>query len=110
VTEINTLVEAVSRYGQAMVLRRRIGTTNAFTDVSVKGVPRAYQPNELLGGLQQGDQRVVISSKEIRAAGWPAPPQAGDLVVWNSSTRTVRGARHIKIGEEILGYDLWVRG
>jgi len=109
-SELNTLVEPIARYGQSMMLRRRVGTTNAFTDVSVKGVARAYQPNELLGGLQQGDQRVVISSKEIRDAGWPAPPASGDLLVWNSSTRTVRGARHIKIGEEILGYDLWVRG
>jgi hypothetical protein len=48
------------RRGRAMVLKRRVGTTAAFTEVSLYGVSRKYAPEELVGGIIQGDREIII--------------------------------------------------
>lgn len=101
---------ALTKYGRLMILRRRTGTTNTFTDVMVKGVTRAFKPGELLGGLAQGDQQVTISNAEIDAADWPGPPRKGDLLIIDGRTWTVQGADPRMLGDDVLAHILWVRG
>lgn len=101
---------AVEEYGRAMVLRRRVGTTNAFTSVSLKGIFRSYSPGELLAGIAQGDARVVILNKEMAAASWPAPPAKGDQLVIAGRIWTLMGAYPRTLGEVVLVFELWVRG
>lgn len=50
------------RRGRAMTLKRRIGTTSTFTEANLFGVSRSYRPEELVGGLQQGDREIVIGN------------------------------------------------
>lgn len=50
------------RRGRAMTLKRRVGTTSTFTEVALYGASRTYRPEELVGGLQQGDREIVIGS------------------------------------------------
>ena len=110
-SRLATRVEAdITRLGRAMTLRRRSGTTNTFTDVEVTGVPRAYKPGELLGGITQGDQRVTISNGEIAAADWPGPPRKGDVIVIDGHTWSLLGAEPRYLGSAVVAHVLWVRG
>lgn len=101
---------ALLRYGRAMVLRRRVGTTSAFTDVLVHGVTQTYKPGELLGGLVQGDQQVTISDADIDAADWPGPPRKGDIIIIDGRTWALQGAETKYLGDAVLAHVLWVRG
>lgn len=102
--------DALERKGRNLTLRRRVGTTSAFTDVSPKGYDRGFRAQELLGGIIQGDREVVIGNTEIAAASWPVPVRKGDVVVMDGVTATVQGARAMYDGTEIAAHILWVRG
>jgi len=101
---------ALKRYGRAMKLRRRIGTTSSYVDVDVKGVASGFKPDELVGLVQQGDRSVIISNAEIAATGWPGPPRKGDFVVIDGVTAAVQGAEAKYLGSEVLAHVVWVRG
>jgi hypothetical protein len=101
---------AIETYGRAMELRRRVGTTNAYTTVPIKGIFRSYTPGELVGGIAQGDARVVITNREIASTGWPAPPTKGDQLVIGGRIWALMGAYPRTLGEVVLVFELWVRG
>ena len=105
---------ALAKYGRPMVLRRRIGTTTAYNEVTVKGISKGYKPAELLGGLQQGDRYITISHAEIAAKPWPGPaaepPKKGDFVLIDGANTAVQGVETERLGAEILAHVLWVRG
>lgn len=104
------IVEMLERRGRYFQLRRRVGTTNTFTEIAVRGVIAGYSPEELVGGIAQGDKRAVISNKEIAAANWPGPPRRGDILVVDGGSLTVQAPDPRWIGVEAVGHVLQVRG
>jgi hypothetical protein len=94
--------------GRSMSLRR--AATPAAIAVQVLGYPRAYNPGELLAGVQQGDVRVEITNDEIAAAAWPAPPRNPDRLTMDARTYTVLGAFPVYEGSALIGWQLWCRG
>lgn len=80
--EIADLDDALADYGTDVVLRRVSGTApnQTNTDVTVRAAVRSYQPNELVGGINQTDSLVIISPTQIAAAGWPAGESASTTV------------------------------
>lgn len=100
----------LARHGRAMTLRRRVGTSGSFTEADAAGVLRAFSPQELAGGVLQGDARVIIDAQPLLAAPGLAPPQKGDFVVVDGRTWTVQGAHARMDGAAVCAYELWVRG
>jgi len=99
----------IHRFGQMVTLRRMTGSIPF--DVDCKAVVNEYLPNELVGGIQQGDRRVVISNREIEERQWPGPPVQGDKVIINGKTTTLQANPDTKrIGDVIVKHDLRVRG
>jgi len=91
-----------------MSLRR--AATPAALVVTVAGYPRAYNPGELMAGVQQGDVRVEILNDEIVAAAWPGPPRNPDRLVMDARTYTIMGAFPVYEGAACIGFTLWCRG
>jgi hypothetical protein len=104
------IIDMLERRGRPAPLRRRVGTTSSFTDVTVDVVSAGYQPQELVGTILQGDRKAVISNDEIEAASWPGPPRKGDLLVLDGVSTTIQTsvAMYDKLG--IIAYILQVRG
>jgi hypothetical protein len=93
--------------GRAMVLHRN-GATPA--SVTLLGFPRSYRPDEIQGGVVQGDQQVEILNDELAAAGWTAQPAHPDRLVIDGRSATVQGSRAVYDGALLIGWSLWVRG
>lgn len=104
------ILDMLQRRGRDLTLRRRIGTTNSFTDCAPRGVKRGYRPEELVGGIVQGDSEIIIGNAEISAASWPGPPRKGDLAVMDGVTSTVQAATPFHDGAVPIAFILWVRG
>jgi hypothetical protein len=104
------IIDMLERRGRPAPLRRRVGTTSSFTDVTVTAVSAGYLPQELIGTIQQGDRKTVISNKEIDAASWPGPPRKGDLLVIDSQSTTVQVATPMYDKTRIVAYIIQVRG
>jgi hypothetical protein len=99
----------LARRGRPMTLSRLV-TDGAPVAVTPTGYARDYRPEELVGGIMQGDIRVEIGADEIAAAAWPAPPRKPDRLVVDGRTYTVQGATAVYDGPTLAGWSLWARG
>jgi hypothetical protein len=101
----------IARAGQTVTIRRVTGTTSqTFTDVAAKASVRGYQPEELMGPIQQGDRQVIVGVSEMILAVWPAPPRRNDKVIIDGVTTNVEAveARHFR--EDIAFFVMRCRG
>ena len=99
--------DMLARNGRAMTLKRRVGTSAAFTEASVTGYASAYRPEQITGLVRQGDLKVVIGPDTGAVA---APLKAPDMIVIDGRSYAVQGATARMVGDAIAGYELWVRG
>lgn len=110
---IDSIALMIERHGQTVTVRRREGTGATFDpSVPVKARVHHYTPQELVGGIIQGDRRVTIAPAELVAAGWNTgdAPRKGDQVLIASAVTTVQGCEVRYLSGTAARYDIWVRG
>ena len=100
------------KFGRPMTLRRNTLTAGVLvpTDVSVYAAATNYQPAELVGGLMQGDTKVVFANTQIAAAAWPGPPIIGDQIIIDGRARTIKQVDPRYLGSVVLVFECQVRG
>jgi hypothetical protein len=107
------IARLVQRHGETVILRS-LASLPAGVDVAVKARVTGFQPAELVGDIKQGDRRVVISHAEIAALPWPSSPaqapKLGDRMIIGGKTVTIMAVDTRKIGDEIAGHWIVVRG
>ncbi|MFG1184372.1 hypothetical protein [Xanthobacter aminoxidans] len=109
------LDRALDARGQDAILRRWTGSGSARTpiDVAVRVRAQDYRVEELVGGIEQGDTRVVLSPTQIVAAGWPGPqgwPRNGDAIVIAGRERDIISAPPQVLNGVVVRIDMVVRG
>jgi hypothetical protein len=121
-SHISALDRGLAARGEDVVLRRigGSGATATSVDVTCRAVVRGYRPEELVGGIAQGDSQVILSPSEIRSSGWPDPdgspsgsaslPRKGDKLIVQGRMRTIEAAAPIQVAGELVRIDLQVRG
>lgn len=97
-------------YGEPVTLRRLTGTAQIPMDIAVRAVVREFDPQQLVGTIQQGDRTVILSNHEIAARRWPGPPRKGDQVVIVGAKMAVQSVETVRIGGEVIRHNLVVRG
>ena len=121
-SHISALDRGLAARGQDVILRRISGSGPSATsiDVACRAVVRGYRPEELVGGIAQGDSQVILSPSEIRSSGWPDPggspsgsaslPKKGDKLIVQGRMRTIEAVAPIQVAGELVRIDLQVRG
>lgn len=105
------VAKAVRKYGRTMLLRRRVGTTSSYTDVPVRAISEGYKPDELVGGLQQGDRHVTFTNDELsKQSAFVGPPKKGDFIVVDGVQTAIQGVETMRLGDDVLAHVAWVRG
>lgn len=99
----------LARFGRAMTVRRRVGTGATFTTATAHGALGAYRPDQLVGGVMQGDAQIILDAAPIIAAGL-APLVKGDQVVADGRTWAAQGVQARYDGPRLCAFELWVRG
>lgn len=105
---LTAVYAACQKVGKVVTLRRISGATT--TDCSVKAVVRGYTADELVGGIQQGDKKVIMTETEVNAASWPLPIKVQDRIIIDSKTHSVQAIDLRHIGEDTAMYVIQVRG
>lgn len=103
-------------YGETVSLRRYSGTGSGRVATDYSGIAarvREYHPDELIGGIVQGDRECIILAADVEGSGFPLPFVATvDYVV-------VRGAQLIiksvdnnsrRIGDTLIAYEIRTGG
>jgi hypothetical protein len=125
-TAIAMLRRRIAAHGQDIRLRRVTqGPSGAqiIYSVECRAFVRGYHPDELVGGIIQGDSKVTLSATEIEAQGWPGPnssttptnqdrriPRKGDDVVIEGKVRNIENAIPFYLNGQLVRIELNVRG
>lgn len=97
--------------GRPMTLRRQTSINpEVFVDLTVQGFDRSFQPQEITGGVRQGDRQVEILNDELAAASWPVLRGKVLRIVIDGATATVVDVFPLYEGASLIGHRLWVRG
>jgi hypothetical protein len=112
------LDRSLARNGETVTLRRLTlgpGNTQVPFDCECGARVSAYQPHELVGGIVQGDSKVILSPTSLRARQWPGPgldplPRSGDRVGIGGRERNVQTVTPVYAGGGLVRIELLVRG
>lgn len=105
--------EALSDVGETIILRRFVAGGLPI-EAEVRARVTGFQEAELVGGVKQGDRRVIVLAEDVEATGFPVPFSTG-----GSDKAVVRGkALNIQIvddstrrvGGVLIAYDITARG
>ena len=104
------LETVIARVGRIVVLRRLSGTQGIPFDAKVTASIRGYQPQELVGPVQQGDRELTIGPGELQDRQWPIPPRRNDKAIIDDVVCNVEAVETRHLGESVAFYVLRVRG
>lgn len=99
-------------HGETVTLRRNNAAPSLPTEQNLKARVIGYQPDELIGGINQGDRKVIILAEDITT--FPLPFKTGgtdkivvrgkplNIGVVDDSTR--------RIGDTLIAYEIRATG
>lgn len=71
---------SMEQRGEAVTLRR-YASNGSYTDVPLRARVRGFLPEELVGGISQGERRVLLSAEDVEAAGIAGGVKVNDRIV-----------------------------
>lgn len=84
--------------------------TTTFTEITVTGRLRAFSPEEITGGVMNGDAEVTITAAPVLGTAGFAPPVKGDFVLIDGKNWAVQGCNPLMLASTVVAYALHVRG
>jgi hypothetical protein len=100
----------IARFGRPATLRRRQAMTTTFTEIAVTGWLRSFSPEEITGGVMNGDAEMTINAAPVLASAGFAPPVKGDFVAIDGKNWAVLGCNPLMVASTAVAYALHVRG
>lgn len=109
---IAMLDQQIHVHGQDITLRRPVANAAAI-EKPFRAFVRGYRPDELAGGLQQGDTQVVLSPTGLPAEFADADAtrlRKLDRIIFDGRTRTVKFVEPVRIAGTLVRMNVTVEG
>jgi hypothetical protein len=106
---IAMLDRQIMAHGQTVSLRKK-AALDASQDKPMQAFVRGYKPDELSGGINQGDSTMVFSPTQLTASGYAGAPARLDKVTIAGRLRNIEVANPVEIQGVIVRWECWVRG
>jgi hypothetical protein len=105
---------AIRQHGEPVLFRRYFssGSNRPLFNAEIRGWVQGYQPRELIGGLVQGDRRVILLAEDVNRAQIGLPILTSDKMVVRGrelAVGVVDDSTH-RDGTELVAYELKVTG
>lgn len=105
---------AIDAVGENIVIRRYTGAgqNRPRFDVAVRARVVDYEPNELVGGISQGDRKLIVLAEDMIAAQAPLDIKKGDKAVVRGKELNIEAAddNTRRVQGVLIAYELRVRG
>jgi hypothetical protein len=119
--EIAALDRALAQDGETVLLRRRVGTSAVFVEITLKARLDGYRAETLIGDIKQTFSGFVFSPTAINAAvaagTWPGAAAGGTLPKVGDFLRSVGGVdrkieavQPVRVGDVIVRFNGQVLG
>lgn len=91
-----------------IVTFKRAGNPNVEVRARVTG----FSPEELAGGIVQGDRKIIALEDDLVAASFPVPLKVGDQVIVRGRTLRLESvdASTRRVGDSLIAYEMQARG
>jgi hypothetical protein len=99
----------VDKRGEEITVRR----LSPLTNITARAFVTGYLPEELVGGVNQGDRKVIVSAEDLEAKGFPLPLKPGvDKVMVRGRLMSIEDVDDstLRVAGELIAYRLRVRG
>jgi hypothetical protein len=105
--------EMIADVGEVITLRRNV-PSGAPIEAQVLARVTGYQPKDLVGGIKQGDSRLIVLAEDVEAKGFPVPFSTGgsDKAIIRGKTQNIElvDDRTRRVGGVLIAYDITARG
>jgi hypothetical protein len=108
---VSSTDRALDRNGETITLRRVVPNGSPI-DVQVRARVTGYAPEELVGGIMQGDRRVVLSASSVAASTFPLPIKPNDRIVVRGRLLNIQDVDEstCRIGGQLVAYEIRATG
>ncbi|MCC0809190.1 hypothetical protein FPV16_23835 [Methylobacterium sp. W2] len=103
---IAMLDRQIAAHGQPVTLKR---LSPAFSG-DLRVFFRGYKPDELAGGIQQGDSTAVLSPTGLSSISFPGLPKVNDKLTVSGRVRNIQAVEPVEIDGVLVRVNLWLRG
>ncbi|MGE0290328.1 MAG: hypothetical protein AB7I42_24910 [Bradyrhizobium sp.] len=104
----------MDRVGEVVLIRRYTGSgqNRPHFDAEVRARVMGYEPTELVGGVIQGDRKLIVLAEDMIAAQVPLDLRKGDKAVIRGKECNIEAADDNKrrVAGALIAYELQVRG
>ncbi len=104
----------ITEVGETIKIRRYSGTGNARTSTDYEVLARVmgYQPHELVGGIVQGDRKLIVLADDLEASELTLPVLKTDKAVVRGKELAIQGVDDStrRIGGTLIAYEITARG
>lgn len=102
---IAALDRQIAAHGEDVFLRDQDAADDGTGDMKRRAFVRGYKPDELAGGVQQGDSTAVLSPTGLGVD----PKRLGGIII-GGRYRTIEVANPVRLNGVVVRVELWVRG
>ena len=107
---IQKLDRKLAQVGQTITLRRMVANASPV-EKGCKAFVRGYKPDELVGGIQQGDSLVILSPTGLAGSPFATDlPRKLDRILAAGRLRTIEMSDPVLLGDQVVRINLLVRG
>jgi hypothetical protein len=115
---IQSLDRSLKDHGETVTLRRRVGNTSTFVELSCKAKVMGYASDTLIADIKQTFSTLILSPSEIDASTtWPGAaggskwPRIGDFIKQSEGVdRKVEAVRTKSSGDSVVRIEMKVLG
>ncbi len=105
---------AIARYGEPVVFRRftGAGSNRPQFNAEIRARVTGYEPKDLIGGIQQGDRRVLVLVADVLERQIAMPITTSDFIVVRGrqcAIFSLDDSTH-RDGTELIALEMGVRG
>jgi hypothetical protein len=99
-------------HGETVTLRRVNASPAAPTEHQVRARVTGYQPEELVGGIQVGDRKVIVLAEDVPSGFLPFLLGGREKIVVRGKALNVERVDDStrRVGGELIAYEMQVRG
>lgn len=104
---------SLSRVGSVIQVRRYTDpVTRTFVDYPALARAVQYNPQDLVGAIQQGDVKLIVLAEDLEIAGFPFPIRKGDKVLRHGREANIEAPddNSREVQGILCAYELRVRG
>ncbi|MBA9070689.1 hypothetical protein FHR71_004459 [Methylobacterium sp. RAS18] len=102
---IAALDRQLARHGEDVKLRAQDAADDGSGDLTRRAFVREYRPDELSGGIEQGDREVILSPANLTTD----PQRLGGLWI-GDRYHTIEVATPVRMAGAVVRWNLWAKG